>query len=129
MVLKRPAGSNGRFAEHSDLPSDLGCNDKGDSAEEASAEAGEASRARNQRAECPKAAGDFEQKRHDAERRREEAARQRERERREKAMAKAQAALDKAEARACGEDRCHQGRGRSSREAFTQGGRPVGKGK
>ncbi len=24
VVLKRPAGSNGRFAEHSDLPSDLG---------------------------------------------------------------------------------------------------------
>jgi colicin import membrane protein len=23
VVLKRPAGSNGRFAEHSDLPSDL----------------------------------------------------------------------------------------------------------
>src|SRR5215472_4597004 len=24
LVLKRPAGSNGRFAEHSDLPSDFG---------------------------------------------------------------------------------------------------------
>src|SRR5215831_11054103 len=30
VVLKRPAGSNGRFAEHSDLPSDLGSAEKGD---------------------------------------------------------------------------------------------------
>jgi colicin import membrane protein len=29
VVLKRPAGSNGRFAEQSDLPSDLGSADKG----------------------------------------------------------------------------------------------------
>src|ERR1051325_2558064 len=28
VVLKRPAGSNGRFAEHSELPSDLGSGDK-----------------------------------------------------------------------------------------------------
>src|ERR1700757_2394560 len=30
VVLKRPAGSKGRFAEHSDLPSDLGSADNGD---------------------------------------------------------------------------------------------------
>ena len=29
VVLKRPAGSNGRFAEHTDLPSDLGSAGKG----------------------------------------------------------------------------------------------------
>src|SRR5579871_5493653 len=30
VVLKRPAGSSGRFAENSDLPSDLGSAGKGD---------------------------------------------------------------------------------------------------
>src|SRR5246127_2928279 len=30
VVLKRPAGSNSRFAEHSDLPSDLGSAEKAD---------------------------------------------------------------------------------------------------
>src|SRR5581483_7427489 len=29
VVLKRPAGSSGRFAEHSDLPSDLGSGENG----------------------------------------------------------------------------------------------------
>jgi len=31
VVLKRPAGSNGRFAEHSELPSDLGSGEGGGS--------------------------------------------------------------------------------------------------
>jgi colicin import membrane protein len=102
VVLKRPAGSNGRFAEHSDLPSDLG------SAKGARPERRRAKPARRAAPQKPpkiserearKAAADFEkeQKRREAERRREEAARQRDRERREQATAKAQAALDKAE--------------------------------
>jgi colicin import membrane protein len=99
VVLKRPAGSDGPFAEHSDLPSDLG-------------PAGKEGRRQSHRAkptkrpppeiserDARKAAAEFEkeQKRRDAERRREEAARERDRERREKATAKAQAALEKAE--------------------------------
>jgi hypothetical protein len=98
VVLKRPAGSNGRFAEHSDLPYDLGSGENGvrekrhpKPAKRAAPEISEA--------ESRKAAIDFkkEQKRREAERRREEAARQRDRERREKATAKAQVALDEAE--------------------------------
>jgi hypothetical protein len=99
VVLKRPAGSNRRFAEHSDLPSDLGSAEKGSRRE--SRRAKPASRPLPEISEWDsrKAAAAFEkeQKRRDAERRREEAARERDRERREKATAKAQAALDKAE--------------------------------
>jgi colicin import membrane protein len=103
VVLKRPAGSNGRFSEHSDLPSDLGSAAKEDRRE--SRRAGPAKRLRKRpppeirERDTRKAAAEFEkeQKRREAERRREEAARERERERREKATAKAQAALNKAE--------------------------------
>ena len=98
VVLKRPAGSNGRFAEHSDLPSDLDPARR-DRAGKPSPEAGEASRLprsangtparpppssrRSRNAARPSAGG--------------RAARERDRERREKATAEAQAALDKAE--------------------------------
>lgn len=99
VVLKRPAGSNGRFAEHSDLPSDLGSGE-----DRARREKHRPKRAKRVAPEISernarKAAADFEkeQKRREAERRREEASRERERERREKATAKAQAALDNAE--------------------------------
>ena len=96
VVLKRPAGSSGRFAENSELPTDLG----------------DESRKKNHRPEpkrrsapkisektARKAVADFEreQKRREAERRKEEAAREKERARREKAIARAQAALDKAQ--------------------------------
>jgi hypothetical protein len=100
VVLKRPAGSNGRFAEHADLPSDLGGGDIGH-------RPSKSRRPEPKRRPAPeisekdarKAAANFEreQRRRDAERRKEEAARAKERARREKAAAKAQAALDKAQ--------------------------------
>jgi hypothetical protein len=98
VVLRRPAGSSGRFAEHSDLPTDLG-------AEEIKGRRGKSRPRPNKRAPpklseraTRKATLDFEeeQKRRDAERRREEAAMAKERERREKAIARAQAAIDRA---------------------------------
>lgn len=99
VVLKRPAGSNGRFAEHSDLPSDLGSGE--DRARREKHRPKRAKRAAPEISErnARRAAADFEkeQKRREAERRREEASRERERERREKATAKAQAALENAE--------------------------------
>jgi len=99
VVLKRPAGSSGRFAEHSDLPTNLGD-------ERTDGRHGK-SRSRPKKQTAPKisdkaareAAAEFDQerKRREAERQREEAALAKERERREKAVAKAQAALEKAE--------------------------------
>ena len=100
VVLKRPAGSTGRFAEHSDLPSDLGSEarpprrSKGHRREPKKKRAAELSERQAQ-----KAAADFdkEQRRREAERRREEAAQERDRDRRQKAIARAQAALEKGE--------------------------------
>ena len=99
VVLKRPAGSNGRFAEQSDLPSDLGSAGKGRRREGHRSKPAKKSPPEISERDARKAAAEFEkeQKRREAERRREEAARERDRERREKATAKAQAALDKAE--------------------------------
>ena len=98
VILKRPAGSSGRFADHSELPSDLG----GERADERHGKI----RSRPKKRTAPKisdkaagkAAAEFEQerKRREAERRREEAAMEKERERREKAVGKAQAAFEKA---------------------------------
>jgi len=99
VVLRRPAGSEGPFAEHSDLRAALG-------AERARGSLGK-SRSRSKKRAPPKmsekaakeAAADFkkELRRREAERRREDAAMAKERVRREKAMAKAEAALEKAE--------------------------------
>jgi colicin import membrane protein len=99
VVLKRPAGSNGRFAEHSDLPSDLDSSENGARQEKRRPNAEKRAAPEISDREARKAAADFEkqQKRREAERRREEAVREKERERREKARAKAQAALDDAE--------------------------------
>jgi hypothetical protein len=99
VVLKRPAGSNGRFAEQSDLPSDLGSARKRGERERHGAKPAKKQRRQISEGEARKAASEFEKEKklRDAERRREEAARERHRERREKATAKAQAALDKAE--------------------------------
>lgn len=98
MVLKRPAGSNGRFGEQSGLPSDLGSGGKG-KRQGHRAKPAKGPPPKISEGDARKAAAEFEkeQKRREAERRREEAARERDRERREKATAKAQAALDKAE--------------------------------
>jgi colicin import membrane protein len=96
VVLRRPAGSSGRFAEHSDLPT-------GDEAR------GGRERRRPKAKKRPppeisekaarKAALDFEweQKRNEAKRRAELAAEAKKREQRKKAVAKAQAAFDEAE--------------------------------
>jgi hypothetical protein len=99
VVLKRPAGSNGRFAEQSDLPSDLGSAKKGIRREGRGAKLAKKPPRQISESDARKAAAEFEkeQKRRDAEHRREEAARAKDRERREKTTAKAQAALDKAE--------------------------------
>lgn len=96
VVLKRPAGSDGRFAEHAELP-DL--DDEGSMLK--------SRRPERKRRATPKitvedsreaaAAFEREQKRRDAERRKEEAAREKERVKREKLVAKAQAALDTAQ--------------------------------
>jgi len=96
MILRRPAGSTRRFAEHSDLPT-------GDEAEVDQ----DGRRPKAKKRPSPKisqqaarkAASDFERerKRHEAKRMRELAAEAKKRERVEKAVAKAQAAFDEAE--------------------------------
>jgi hypothetical protein len=99
VVLKRPAGSSGRFAEHSDLPSGPESTGKGNRRESRRAKPAKRPPPEISERDARKAAAEFEkeQKRRETERRREEAARERDRERREKATAKAQAALDEAE--------------------------------
>jgi len=98
LVLKRPAGSNGRFAEHAGLPTGL--------ADEGSVSKTPRSKVEKSRPtskisgkEARKAAVEFEreQRRRDAERRREEAARAKEQARRDELVAKAQAALNDAQ--------------------------------
>jgi hypothetical protein len=99
VVLKRPAGSNGRFAENSDLPSDLGSAEREHRRERRPEKPGKRAAPKISERDARKAAAKFEkeQKRREAERRREEAARESDRERREKATAKAEAAPDAAE--------------------------------
>ena len=99
VMLKRPAGSSGRFAEHSNLPSDLGFSGKGRRRDGRRTKPAKTLPPEISERNARKAAAEFdkEQKRREAERRREEAAQERDRERREKATAKAQAALDRAE--------------------------------
>ena len=97
VVLKRPAGSSGPFAEHADLP-DL---------EDGGTKPKKSRRPEPRRRNAPNinvedartAAAQFErdQKRRDAERRREDATRDKERAKRERLVAKAQAALDAAQ--------------------------------
>ena len=97
VVLKRPAGSGGPFAEHADLPDldDDGAKPKKTRRPEPKRHAAPKVRVEDSR----KAAAAFEreQRRRDAELRREEAAREKERARRDKLVAKAQAALDAAQ--------------------------------
>lgn len=77
LVLKRPAGSSGRFAEHSDLPSDLGSGENGSRgrrrAEPAKRSASKPDSELSER-DTRKAAAEFEKEqiRREAERRREE---------------------------------------------------------
>ncbi len=98
VVLKRPAGSTGRFAEQSELP-DL---DDEESTPKKKANRPEAKRRAAPNAsveDSRKATAQFEreQRRRDALRGKEEAIREKERAQREKLIAKAQAALDGAQ--------------------------------
>jgi colicin import membrane protein len=98
LVLKRPAGSNGRFAEQAGLPT--GLVNEGSVSKTPRSEV-EKSRPASKisEKEARKAAVEFEreQRRRDAERRREEAARAKEQARRDELVAKAQAALNDAQ--------------------------------
>jgi colicin import membrane protein len=98
VVLKRPAGSNGRFAEHAGLPIDLGDEDGGGRKKVRSPLKRRPAPEISEKA-ARKAAADFEleQRRRETERRKEERARAKEHAKREKAVARAQAALDTAQ--------------------------------
>jgi colicin import membrane protein len=98
VVLRRPAGSNGRLREDADLPTDLGGDEVGARRARTRSKANKRRPPKISESAARKAALEFEreQKRREAERLREEASRRRERERREEAVAKAQAALDEA---------------------------------
>jgi colicin import membrane protein len=96
VIFKRPAGSSGRFAEHSDLPTGDEANGGGERRRRPNAKKRPAAKISEKAAR--KATLDFEreQKRSEAKRRAERAAESKKRERREKAVAKAQAAFDEA---------------------------------
>src|SRR5690348_17202216 len=98
VVLKRPAGSKGRFAEHAGLPGDWDDERSGDKRRKGQSRLNKSATPKVSEKAARKAALDFEreQKRRQAERRREEANLAKERERRAKVVAKAQAALDRA---------------------------------
>jgi colicin import membrane protein len=98
VVLRRPAGSNGRFGEDADLPTDLGGDEVGARREGTRSKANKRRPPKISESAARKAALEFEreQKRREAEPLREEASRRRARERRQEAVAKAQAALDEA---------------------------------
>lgn len=93
VVLKRPAGSNGPFGEHADLP-DL--EETGAPKKDRRAKPKKRAASKISVEDARKTAAEFdrEQKRRDAERRNEEAAREKEQARREKLVEKAQTALD-----------------------------------
>ncbi|MCK1745082.1 cell envelope biogenesis protein TolA [Bradyrhizobium sp. 139] len=98
VVLKRPAGSHGRFAERSGLPADSAADEIKDG-QQRRAKPNKRSPARIGEEATRKAAATYEkeQVRRHAQRRREEASAAREREQRERAIAKVQGALEKAE--------------------------------
>jgi colicin import membrane protein len=97
VVLKRPAGSSGRFAEQADLP-DLE-DEAGGRKKSRRPEPKRHATLEISDKDARKALAEFEreQKRRDAERRKEEAAREKERAKREKLVANAQATLDAAQ--------------------------------
>lgn len=98
VVLRRPVGSNGRFTEHADLPTDI----SGERVRDRPKKSRSNSRKQPPRniddRTARKAAREFErvQRQRKSEQRKEEAARAKAHERREKAIAEAQAALDRA---------------------------------
>jgi hypothetical protein len=100
LVLKRPVGSNGPFAEQAELPANLGDGKRRKAPRKpksAAAKKKPSSRPVDQAAaKKASVAYEREQKRREREQAKEDAARQKERERRQLAVEKAQAALDKA---------------------------------
>jgi colicin import membrane protein len=99
VVLKRPAGSSGLFAEHAGLPTDF---DGGHAASKLKKSRSlpkkrPTAKVSDEKARKAAAAFEREQRRRDAERRKEEAARERGRAKRDKRIAKAQAALEKSQ--------------------------------
>ncbi|WP_349531094.1 cell envelope biogenesis protein TolA [Bradyrhizobium sp. NAS80.1] len=106
VVLKRPAGSNGRFAEHSGLPSEMATDKIGHRPKAGQAKPKQkpepehrASATSRDKEATRKAAAssEREQARREAQIRQEEAALARKREQRQKLIAKAQAAFENAE--------------------------------
>src|SRR5882757_2431635 len=99
VVLRRPAGSSGPFAEHSELPADLGGSGTANLRKKSRPAPKKHRAAKVSEESARKAAAEFErvQRRREAERAKEEAAREKERARRDKLVAKAQAALDEAQ--------------------------------
>ena len=95
VVLRRPAGSNGRFAEHSDLPT----NEEVEHPRASRSKAKKSAGPQISEKAASRAAVSFERerKRRDAARRRELAEEAKKRERRDRAVAKVQAAFDKAQ--------------------------------
>lgn len=110
VVLRRPVGSDGRFTENAELPTDLGEGDarprrkprkppaKKPAAKKPAAKTAKKRSREVDDAAARKAAAAFEkeERRREEQRRKEEAARTKARARRDKAVAAAQAALDKA---------------------------------
>lgn len=96
VVLKRPVGSSGRFAEQSELPTDLDGDGVGDRRGKSHTRSKKRPPSKISEKSARKAALDLEteRKRREAERRREEAAASKQRERRDQAIKKAQTALD-----------------------------------
>lgn len=95
VVLRRPAGSNGRFAEHSDLPT----NEEVEHPRASRSKAKKSAGPQISEKAASRAAVNFERERkqRDAARMRELAEEAKKRERRDRTVAKAQAAFDKAQ--------------------------------
>jgi hypothetical protein len=100
VVLKRPAGSHGRFSEHAEVPSRSAADDVADKPRRKSKAAKPDKRPPRKPSEAAarQAAGRYEkeQERREAQRRRAEEVRAKARERREQAITKAQSALEEA---------------------------------
>jgi colicin import membrane protein len=130
VVLRRPAGSSRRFAEHSDLP-DLDVQTEEHRRGKSRPKPKTRPAAEISEKSAQKAAADFEreQRRREAERRREEAAREKGSEAARKGDGEGAGGSGQGRARACEEGGGPSGRSRSYREAVSSRGRALGKGK
>ncbi|MBR0849154.1 cell envelope biogenesis protein TolA [Bradyrhizobium diazoefficiens] len=98
IVLKRPAGSHGRFSEHAAVPSRSAADDVADKPRRKAAKPDKQRSRKPSEEAARKAAASYEkeQARREAQRRREEEVSAKARERREQAVAEAQSALEEA---------------------------------